>query len=324
MSLYLVGGTWYLYIVHNGQRIRRSTETSDRKIAQQIHDEFRAELWKTKPSSSSFYGAIEAWKKDGCGDSDKHQINKLKALYEDRPLHAVTAESLVEALPASSPGTFNRYVNMVTAILNKARKAGHIEVIPHIPRKKDLPSRIRWITPDEWKRLYKALPKHLKPLARFALATGLRQHNVTHLEWSQVDLTRRVAWIHPDQAKARRAIGIPLSDEAIAVLRAQKGEHDVWVFPYRGKPLAKIKRAWREALSRAKIDDFTWHDLRHTWASWHVQRGTPLQALKEMGGWASMQMVFRYAHLAPEHLAQYANNSKPRHSLRHSSKKKSV
>jgi integrase len=49
-----------------------------------------------------------------------------------------------------------------------------------------------------------------------------------------------------------------------------------------------------------------WHDLRHTWASWHVQAGTPLAVLKELGGWASLDMVLRYAHLAPGHLADHA------------------
>jgi integrase len=62
-------------------------------------------------------------------------------------------------------------------------------------------------------------------------------------------------------------------------------------------------KAWRSALVRVGIDDFRWHDLRHTWASWHVQAGTPLHVLQELGGWSDVRMVLRYAHLAPEHLA---------------------
>ena len=65
-------------------------------------------------------------------------------------------------------------------------------------------------------------------------------------------------------------------------------------------------KAWYAALKRAGITDFRWHDLRHTWASWHVQNGTPLFALQELGGWASAEMVRRYAHLAADHLAPYA------------------
>jgi integrase len=60
-------------------------------------------------------------------------------------------------------------------------------------------------------------------------------------------------------------------------------------------------------LRRGKVKNFRWHDLRHTWASWHVQGGTPLFALQELGGWESSETVRRYAHLAADHLAPYAD-----------------
>jgi integrase len=66
-------------------------------------------------------------------------------------------------------------------------------------------------------------------------------------------------------------------------------------------------KAWQAALHRAGIRDFRWHDLRHTWASWHVQNGTPLYALQELGGWESPEMVRRYAHFSAEHLAPFAD-----------------
>ena len=59
-------------------------------------------------------------------------------------------------------------------------------------------------------------------------------------------------------------------------------------------------------MRRAGIEAFRFHDLRHTWASWHVQSGTSLQELMELGGWKSYEMVLRYAHLAPEHLSAAA------------------
>jgi len=66
--------------------------------------------------------------------------------------------------------------------------------------------------------------------------------------------------------------------------------------------------AWHKALVRAGISDFRWHDLRHTWASWHVQNCTPLHVLKELGGWADLKMVLRYAHLSSNHLQEYIEN----------------
>ncbi|PXX21799.1 phage integrase family protein [Burkholderia pyrrocinia] len=78
------------------------------------------------------------------------------------------------------------------------------------------------------------------------------------------------------------------------------------VFVYQGRPLYQTgTAAWRKALERAGIRDFRWHDLRHTWASWHVQRGTPLQVLKELGGWGTLEMAQRYAYLSADHPAQW-------------------
>ena len=153
-------------------------------------------------------------------------------------------------------------------------------------------------------------------MVRFTLATGLREANVTGLEWSQIDLGRRTAWIHPDQAKARKAIAVPLNADAIAVLQRQRGSHDHSVFVYRDEPIRKANtKAWRSALKRAGIKDFRWHDLRHTWASWHIQAGTPLHVLQELGAWESSKMVRRYAHLNVEHLADHADKLSQRYAL---------
>lgn len=113
----------------------------------------------------------------------------------------------------------------------------------------------------------------------------------------------------PDQAKARRAIAVPLNTDAISVLASERSKHDTYVFTYHGKPVKESNtKAFKAALERANIKDFRWHDLRHTWASWHAQNGTPLHVLKELGGWESIEMVQRYAHLAAEHTAPFAEN----------------
>lgn len=139
--------------------------------------------------------------------------------------------------------------------------------------------RIRWATQEEARALIATLPDHLAAMAEFSLATGLRQYNVTHLEWSQVDLGRRVAWIYADQAKGKRDFAVPLSDAAAAVLQRQLGAHPIWVFPYRGGPIKQPTQvAWQTAVEAVGLSGFRWHDLRHTWASWHVQNGTPFGA----------------------------------------------
>ena len=121
-------------------------------------------------------------------------------------------------------------------------------------------------------------------------------------------ITRGLAWIHPDQAKARKAIAVPLNAEAVLLIRKWIGKHRTHVFSFKGRPITQTStKAWFKGLAAAGIEDFRWHDLRHTWASWHVQNGTPLFALQELGGWESPEMVRRYAHLSADHLAPYAD-----------------
>ena len=217
---------------------------------------------------------------------------------------------ICDKLRHASAGRVNRITALIRAVLRKAeREWSWIDKAPAIHRLKEEGKRMRWITKVESERLCCELPEHLEAMVRLSLATGLRESNVTGLEWSQIDLQRKVAWVHPDQAKAEKAIGIQLNADAICVIRAQLGRHHSSVFTFEGNPVKKAGgNAWRKALKRAGIEKFRWHDLRHTWASWHVQSGTLLNVLQELGGWSSYEMVLRYAHLAPEHLAEYADN----------------
>jgi integrase len=203
----------------------------------------------------------------------------------------------------------NRVNEVVRAVLRKA--CNEWEWIDRVPRIRMLPEpnrRVRWITHEEADRLIAVLPKHLVPVVKFSLETGLRRSNVTGLQWSQIDLTRRTAWIHPDQAKTRKAIAVPLSAAAVIVIREQIGKNSTHVFSYHGNPLVQVNtKAWRKALAKVGIENFRWHDLRHTWASWHVQAGTPLHVLQELGGWECVEMVRKYAHLSSEHLTEYVD-----------------
>ena len=97
-----------------------------------------------------------------------------------------------------------------------------------------------------------------------------------------------------------------LGDETMTQWQCYKSSNAVmrsWLFAGQNRPDTRV---WQNPLKRAGLMDFRWHDLRHTWASWHAQSGTPLQVLQEMGGWETTEMVRRYAHLGAEHLAQHA------------------
>ena len=111
-----------------------------------------------------------------------------------------------------------------------------------------------------------------------------------------------VAWLDHGTTKSGDGRGIPLNADAVAALESTRGQHPRWCFTFAGKRIQQSSTAWDKAKQRAGIEDFRFHDLRHTWASWHVQSGTSLPELMELGGWKSYEMVLRYAHLAPEKL----------------------
>jgi len=103
----------------------------------------------------------------------------------------------------SSPSTANRYLALIRAVLRKAAFEWEwIDRVPKVRLYRQARRRVRWITPEQGQLLLEELPPHQGDIVMFALSTGLRQSNVLRLEWSQVDLERRVAWIHADQSQS--------------------------------------------------------------------------------------------------------------------------
>jgi integrase len=208
-------------------------------------------------------------------------------------------------LKEASKATVNRYLALIRSILIRSRDEWEwIQRLPKIRLYKETNDRERALTQEEAKLLLLELPKHQRPVVLFALTTGLRLSNVVRLKWAQVNLDLKHAWIKGSQSKNRSPIAIPLNDLAIEVLQQQLGKHPDRVFTYLGKPFeAANTKAWKSALERAGIKDFRWHDLRHTWATWQRQAGTPTHELQRLGGWKTAAMVERYAHVAPDNLA---------------------
>lgn len=336
MRLYKRGEIWWADFWHQGRRIRRSSFTSDETAAREWRDTLKASLWREAKLGErrrvSWDEAVLAWldeKADKASiEDDKDRLRWLSTHLKGKALDEIGTGEL-RALATKlhkhglENGTINRYMAAASGVLNFAREQEWIAAVPKIPHRKEPETRVRFLEDEkEADKLIAELPAHVAAMSRFALATGLRRHNVTHLEWKQVNLPRRRAWYHPDEMKAGKRLNCPLNEDALEVLREQKaalakrkregkllpGEAR-WVFPYRGGPVHDVTtRAWHDACKRAEITDFTFHDWRHTWASWHVQRGTPLPVLKELGGWATLEMVMKYAHLGESHVEQWASN----------------
>ena len=316
------GSIWWVdFTTPTGERVRRSSETGNKAEASEYHDRLKAEAWRQQKLDESprriWNDAVVRWCKEQSHkttvEEDKAKLRWLDQHLGSKELDTITRDMIERITQAKladqcSNATVNRTLALVRSILRKCvRDWQSLDRAPSVRMLKEPTRRIRYLTRSEADRLLAELPEHLRDMATFSLASGLRAANVTGLCWSAVDLDRRLAWVHPDEAKARKAIPVPLNGEAISILQKQIGKHREVVFTFKGKRVEQVSTAaWYKALGRAGIDNFRWHDFRHTWASWHVQGGTPLNVLQELGGWASYSMVQRYAHLAADHLAPWA------------------
>jgi len=323
MAIYKRSKTWYIDFQINGCRVHQSAKTQVKQEAQELHDKLKNDLWKQsklgeKPRYTWRETVVRLMRESTRKSKDAE--DRLALIWLDKILGKLYLDQIdrqvidriiqVKSAEGVKNATANRLAQFVRTILRKARDEWEwIDSVPVFRLLKEPKERVRYLEREEADRLIADLPSHVSVMARFALATGLRMSNVTGLTWKSVDLKRRCAWVKASDAKAGVAIAVPLSNDAMVVLRELAGKHSEYVFSYRGNRIRNAgDKAWRASLKRCEIDDFHWHDLRHTWASWHIQAGTPLAVLKELGGWADIGMVQKYAHFGSEHLAEYANN----------------
>lgn len=163
----------------------------------------------------------------------------------------------------------------------------------------------------EVKRLMDAAPAFMKPVIMFALLTGLRQGNVLKLRWAHVNFKSETISIAASEHKSKDHVVTPLSADALYLLREiYAGSSASYVFVNKfGNPLKEISNStWKRITVAAKLEGLRFHDLRHNWATNHVEAGTDLLALKELGGWKTLEMVQRYAHPSSDYVLAQANN----------------
>ena len=300
-----------------GQRIRRRAQSDNRRLAEEEAAALEAAILRTawhgeRRGARSFSEAVISYlDSQPRAASTKRLLNRLLRAIGDVPLSAIDQSATVRARRAMlaadpAPGTVVRHVIVpLRAVLLHAHRLGWCDAPAfEIPRQPE--GRTRYLLPSEADRLLDAAAPHLKPLLIFLICTGARMSEALELEWRDVDLTgaRAIFW-RTKGGKRRIARLVPRVVADLANLRHRTGQ----VFrTQKGTPYAdhgrqgggQIKTAWKSALGRATLDpELTPHSLRHSWASWHYAVHRDLLALKLEGGWSSVALVERYAHLLP-------------------------
>lgn len=329
MSIKKRGDVWHIDIVApDGSRIRRSTGTSDKKQALEYHDRLKVELWETsrinKKPTRLFEEAIILMLKDGEHqarfDYKQAHAEYFLNIFSGRDLSTITGEELTNSIPTFhaktkkpiANGTKNRYRSTILRAFSLAHKMNWIDAVPYIPRYGEPKVRVRWITKEKASLLIQNLKlQWMKDVCFFALSTGARMSEIFTLTWHNVDLVNRVATVTNENAKSGKARALLLNHDAMELVRKLRFRNNCeYVFTRSTKKRVRDidRRDFKQACQLSGIDNFHFHDLRHTWASWHVQAGTPLYTLKNLGGWETLEMVNKYAHLNADHMLEFANN----------------
>lgn len=206
------------------------------------------------------------------------------------------------------PATVNRALATLKHMFTKAVEweMADDEVLKKVRRVKLLPEnnrRLRFLSMEESRKLIEACSPHLKPIVVTALNTGMRKGEILGLAWERVDLTHGFILLDITKNGERREIPINMTlrtafeERAISNLNGSP-----YVFcDKEGKPYDDVKRSFASACKKAKIKDFHFHDLRHTFASQLVMKGVDITTVKELLGHKTLTMTLRYAHLAPSH-----------------------
>jgi integrase len=300
-----------------GQRIRRSAQTANLALAREKAATLEAELFRAawhgeRSGTRSFAEAVLSYlKAKPRSENHKDRIDRLLLAVGDLPLAQIGQAKAIELKdkmlrPDAAPGTYTRAIVMpLRAILHHAHDLGWCDP-PHIVAPPDNPGRILFFLPAEVERLIAAAAPHLRPLLTFLVGTGARMSEAMELDWRDVDLVgaRAIFW----RTKGRKRRNAQLPPRVVAALaNLPHREGSVFLGP-QGHPYVdrerryggQIKTGWAGALRRAGFNpEFTPHALRHTWASWHYALHKHLIRLKEEGGWSSVVLVERYAHLLP-------------------------
>ncbi len=341
MGLFKRGQVWWMRFTFKGKQIRRPTETTDKKLAEKIYHKVMTQIaegkWFEKPphADKTLADLLDKYlrehstpnKSAGTLKNDTTMVNEMKEFFGSILLQDVTP-NLISSYKAKcrekglAPATINHRRTILRHAFNLAiREWQWCRENPaeRVSRDKVKNERDRWLTLEEESALLECCILHptgkdntiesrywLQEIVIFALNTGMRQDEILSLEWPNADLFRKTVLVVKSKNGEKRTI--PMNQKVFELLKAKaraKKADVKYVFASEAgtKVLRRnLTRAFYNAMDRAKIEDFKFHDLRHTFATRLAQSGIDLYMISKLLGHKDIKMTQRYAHHCPDSL----------------------
>ena len=251
--------------------------------------------------------------------TDCYNMHRLTQIFGEKALSEIRPQD-VEKFKAQlskevSIATTNRHLGLLTGVFNKAIEWGKTDNNPirKVKKFKENNERVRYLTEDEESRLKTVFPEEHWPKVEIAYNTGLRRGEQFNLKWTDVNFQSRTITIR--NPKSGETEYVKMNDRVKEIFQNLPSRlKSVWVFPSETgeTPLNAnnfINRVFQPALTheKAKITDFRWHDLRHTFGSRLVMAGVDLRTVQELMRHKTIKMTLRYTHLSPTHTLDAVN-----------------
>lgn len=328
--LYKRGNIWWVRFQSRGQEIRRSSFTSIKADAKEFEQRLKSQYARIargdKPritfnnAKDKFIGDYFAARKLAVS-SQMRYLTSLIALtdfFQDCYIDEINRAKVIEFANKRIHEGVNPEKDLacLSSMLSYMVDCEAIEINPVITIKRKLirkkAARVRFLTKKQYEALLAKADDKIKPLIVFAVETGIREEEQMSLQWSQIDGARNELRLTTTKSGLPRVVPLsPLASSQISAQTKRPGNHYVFTnengqrYAQNIKGLPSFRKAWEGALRRSGIKDFTWHDLRHTFASWaikgwHDWQHNEKMKIADLSSWLghqSLQMTMRYAHL---------------------------
>jgi integrase len=323
MGIYLKNKNWHVDYYLRGKRKRKKVGPS-KKLAEQILKDIQVKIVKAEfldihedkktlfedyaQEYLCFSKANKAFSTFDRGD--KLSIKKLSGFFAGRFLYEITPQMIekykVARLEEVGPASVNRELACLKHMFTKAIDWEYLKRNPvkGIKMLKEPPGRLRYLEPNEIEVLLSKCSDHLQPIVITAVNTGMRKSEILNLKWTDLDLKNRKIIIRNSKNNTSRIIPINQTLYDVFLHLKEVSRNDYVFVDTDGHHLGDIKKGFTAALRRAMIQDFRFHDLRHTFGSHLVMQGVDLRTIQQILGHKDIKMTMRYSHLSPAHVQE--------------------